>query len=84
MFTVPLTFLLVMKIEYAIPWAIFATIFLTIGSGLYSLLQPGSPTGQWVGFQIIAGIGSGAGIQVVCNFTISFKYDLLLLTNSCK
>ncbi|KAL1848718.1 hypothetical protein Daus18300_013508 [Diaporthe australafricana] len=34
------------------------------GSGLYSILRPGSPTGEWVGFQIIAGFGSGAGLQL--------------------
>lgn len=56
-----------MKIGYVIPLAIFSTIFLTIGSGLYSLLGPHSSTGEWVGFQIIAGIGSGAGLQVVGN-----------------
>ncbi|KAF4633295.1 hypothetical protein G7Y89_g4835 [Cudoniella acicularis] len=55
---------LLMKIGYVIPLAIFSTILLTIASGLYSLLQPGSPTGEWVGFQVIAGIGSGAGLQV--------------------
>jgi hypothetical protein len=54
-----------MKIGYVIPLALFSTILLSIASGLYSLLQPGSPTGQWVGFQIISGIGSGAGLQVV-------------------
>lgn len=50
---------------YVIPLAFFSSVFLSIASGLYSLLQPGSPTGEWVGFQIIGSIGSGAGLQVV-------------------
>jgi hypothetical protein len=60
-----LTDLAVSKIGYVIPLAFFSTIFLSVASGLYSLLQPGSPTGEWVGFQVIGGIGSGAGLQVV-------------------
>lgn len=55
----------VTKIGYVIPLAIFSTVLLTLGNGLYLLLQPDSATGLWVGFQIIAGVGSGAGLQVV-------------------
>ncbi|KAI5920338.1 MFS general substrate transporter [Camillea tinctor] len=54
----------VTKIGYVIPVAIFSTIFLSIGSGLYSILQPNSSTGQWIGFQILGGVGSGAGLQL--------------------
>ncbi|KAI1150240.1 major facilitator superfamily domain-containing protein [Nemania diffusa] len=55
---------LLAKVGYVIPFAIFSTTFLSIANGLYSLLQPGSPTGWWVGFQILGGVGSGAGLQV--------------------
>ncbi|KAI0018864.1 major facilitator superfamily domain-containing protein [Xylariomycetidae sp. FL0641] len=55
---------LLMKVGYIIPLALFSTVLLSIGSGLYSLLQPNSPTGYWVGFQIIAGVGSGTGMQM--------------------
>lgn len=47
------------------PFGFTSSTLLSVASGLYSLLQPGSPTGEWVGFQIIGGIGSGAGLQVV-------------------
>lgn len=50
---------------YVIPLAVVGTVLLAVGSGLYSLLLPGSPTGQWVGFQILAGIGSGLSMQLV-------------------
>lgn len=56
---------LVQKTGFVIPIAIIGTILLSIGSGLYSLLQPGSPTGWWVGFQILAGVGSGLSMQLV-------------------
>ncbi|KAI0198064.1 major facilitator superfamily domain-containing protein [Astrocystis sublimbata] len=52
------------KVGYVIPFAIFATVLLSVANGLYSLLQPGSPTGWWVGFQVLGGVGSGAGLQV--------------------
>ncbi|KAI1370090.1 major facilitator superfamily domain-containing protein [Hypoxylon crocopeplum] len=55
---------LIMKIGYVIPLAFASTVLLSIASGLYALLQPGSPTGYWVGFQILAGVGSGLGLQV--------------------
>ncbi|GAW24154.1 hypothetical protein ANO14919_137350 [Xylariales sp. No.14919] len=42
-------------ISYVIPVALMATILNATGSGLYSLLQPASPIGWWVGFQITAG-----------------------------
>ncbi|KAF5120205.1 Efflux pump mlcE [Metarhizium anisopliae] len=55
---------LLQKIGFVIPLAIVGTVLLAVGSGLYSLLQPGSPTGYWVGFQILAGIGSGLSMQL--------------------
>ena len=55
----------VSKIGYVIPVAIFSTVFLAIGTGLYSLLQPGTSSGQWIGFQILGGVGFGAGLQLV-------------------
>ncbi|KAK4172408.1 major facilitator superfamily domain-containing protein [Triangularia setosa] len=52
------------KMGYVIPLGIFATILLSIGSGLLSTLQPDSSVGKWVGYQIMTGIGSGAGLQL--------------------
>jgi hypothetical protein len=65
-----LTRYLVMKIGYVVPPAILGTVLLSIGSGLYSILQPSSSTGQWVGFQILSGVCSGASLQMVREFTI--------------
>ncbi|KAI1800663.1 efflux pump [Daldinia bambusicola] len=52
------------KTGFIIPIAVVGTVFLSVGSGLYSLLQPGSSTGDWVGFQILGGIGSGLSMQL--------------------
>lgn len=50
---------------FVIPLAVTGTILLSLGSGLYSILRPGSPTEYWVGFQLLAGIGSGLSMQLV-------------------
>ncbi|RYP66871.1 hypothetical protein DL769_005903 [Monosporascus sp. CRB-8-3] len=55
---------LIMAIGYVIPLAALSTVLLSVASGLYSMLRPNSPTGWWVGFQILAGVGSGLGLQV--------------------
>ncbi|KAK6955838.1 hypothetical protein Daesc_003482 [Daldinia eschscholtzii] len=52
------------KIGYVIPIAIFSLILSAIGTGLMSTLQAHSSVGRWVGFQILAGVGSGAGLQL--------------------
>lgn len=54
------------KIGYVIPFALFATVLFSIGNGLLSTMDPYTPIGQWVGYQILAGIGSGAALQLVC------------------
>ncbi|KAI1336222.1 major facilitator superfamily domain-containing protein [Xylariaceae sp. FL0016] len=55
---------IVQKIGYVIPMALFGTILNTIGSGLFSTFQPGTTTGQWVGYSIISGVGRGSSLQM--------------------
>lgn len=64
-----LMFRVVVKVGYVPPFALFAAALTAIGTGLYSLLQPHSSTGKWVGFQIITGLGTGAGLQMVSSRT---------------
>ncbi|KAI1769876.1 MFS general substrate transporter [Hypoxylon cercidicola] len=54
----------VQKIGYTIPITLFASVFLSTGTGLLSLLQPDTSTARWVGFQILVGVGFGAGLQM--------------------
>ncbi len=44
--------------------AVISSILLTIGSGLFIILDIGSSSGKWIGFQIIAGLGIGAGYNI--------------------
>ncbi|PLB54151.1 MFS general substrate transporter [Aspergillus steynii IBT 23096] len=52
------------KIGYYLPWAFFGAVLTTIGNGLLTMLSPTTPTGQWVGYQILVGFGRGACMQV--------------------
>jgi MFS family permease len=54
---------LIGKFGYYLPWAVFCGIATAIGSGLISTFTPSTPVGKWVGYQIILGVGRGAGFQ---------------------
>ncbi|KAI0387382.1 MFS general substrate transporter [Hypomontagnella monticulosa] len=54
----------VQKIGYIIPITLFASVFLSTGTGLLSILKPDTSTARWVGFQILVGTGFGAGLQM--------------------
>lgn len=51
------------KFGYYTPFMYISTILMAIGSGLLMTLKVHSNTGMWVGYQLIFGIGSGAGFQ---------------------
>ncbi|KAI0161037.1 major facilitator superfamily domain-containing protein [Hypoxylon sp. FL1284] len=55
---------LVPRVGYVPPFSIFAGILISIGSGLFSTFQPDTSTGKWIGYQIIASSGRGAGLQM--------------------
>lgn len=48
---------------YLPPFVIAATVLSSIGTGLLYTLYPGSPEGQWLGYQVICGAGFGIAIQ---------------------
>ena len=47
-----------------ISWLYVAGIMSTLGAGLIYTLDITSPSGHWIGYQIVVGIGFGAGIQL--------------------
>ncbi|KAL1890872.1 hypothetical protein Sste5346_008013 [Sporothrix stenoceras] len=55
--------MLISKMGYYLPWAVVGTALSAIGTGLLSTLSPTTPTGHWVGFQILAGAGRGMVFQ---------------------
>lgn len=52
------------KLGYYTPWAIGSGVVVTIGAGLMSTLTPSSPNANWIGYQILVGLGRGCGIQM--------------------
>lgn len=74
-------FLFVVKrLGYYLPWGIVGLAVAAIGTGLISTFDPHTSTGKWVGYQIIAGAGRGAGQQVVC---IPF-FNILMTMTDCS
>jgi len=57
--------ILVGKLGYYLPWAVFSGIVASIGAGLISSWTPETTTAKWVGYQVILGLGRGAGFQMV-------------------
>ncbi|KAI1460283.1 major facilitator superfamily domain-containing protein [Annulohypoxylon moriforme] len=55
---------LVSRVGYIPPFSIYAGVLMSVGCGLFSLLRPDTSTGKWVGFQVIASCGRGAGLQM--------------------
>ncbi|KAJ6489902.1 ABC transporter [Mycena sanguinolenta] len=51
------------KTGYVWPFLVVAPVFLGTGSGLLYLLDTSSSSGKTIGFQIVAGIGVGMGMQ---------------------
>ncbi|KAJ6577048.1 transporter [Mycena vulgaris] len=54
---------LVGKFGYYWPFLLCAPLFLAVGSGLLYTLNTGTSSAKIVGFQILAGIGTGMGMQ---------------------
>ena len=51
-------------IGYYVPFMWIAAIIFTIGAGLLTTLKVDSSAGIWIGYQILAGAGSGMGVQI--------------------
>ncbi|KAF2971904.1 hypothetical protein GQX73_g1746 [Xylaria multiplex] len=56
--------LFISKTGYAVPVQVASAIITTVGAGLLLTLNLGTPTGNWIGYQIIAALGWGAGFQI--------------------
>ncbi|CAG8949328.1 hypothetical protein HYFRA_00004954 [Hymenoscyphus fraxineus] len=46
------------------PFMIVGAAIYTVGAGLIYLLKVDSPAKDWIGFQLLSGIGAGAGVQI--------------------
>ncbi|CAI7619037.1 unnamed protein product [Penicillium glandicola] len=55
--------IIITLVGYYTPFMIFGTALLAIGYGLMSMFHPDASKAVWIGYQIIGGIGVGAGMQ---------------------
>ncbi|OKL56681.1 hypothetical protein UA08_08251 [Talaromyces atroroseus] len=55
---------LVRRVGYYLPFVVACGILLTISAGLMSTFQVDTPTGKWIGYQILGGFGQGLGLQM--------------------
>lgn len=55
---------LVTVVGYYTPFIWFGSAVFTIGSGLIYTLKVDSPASHWIGYQILAGFGSGGAVQL--------------------
>ncbi|KAL4982879.1 major facilitator superfamily domain-containing protein [Aspergillus falconensis] len=55
--------ILIGRLGYYIPFAIVGGVLSAVGSGLFSLLSPTTPTVAWAAYQIIIGLGRGVSTQ---------------------
>jgi MFS family permease len=51
------------KYKFFAPVVIASSVITSIACGLLSLLTPNSDAGEWIGFQLLVGIGIGLGMQ---------------------
>jgi MFS family permease len=56
---------IVMKTGHWKPFLLFGNGILSIGSGLLTTLQPGTPSAKWIGYQILVGAGYPLIINMV-------------------
>ncbi|KAE8850566.1 hypothetical protein PTNB73_00418 [Pyrenophora teres f. teres] len=55
---------LITVVGWYAPFMWFGSAVFTIGAGMLYTLKVGSPSGQWIGYQVLSGIGAGAGVQI--------------------
>ncbi|KAF7117596.1 hypothetical protein CNMCM5793_006688 [Aspergillus hiratsukae] len=56
--------LIASRFGHYVPFMWFGPLVLATGGGLYQLVRPDSPRGQWIGFQILSGLGYGSCSQM--------------------
>ncbi|KAJ5897520.1 hypothetical protein N7504_007808 [Penicillium tannophilum] len=55
--------ILIGRLGYYLPWAVFCGLLTAIGGGLFATLDPHTSVGKWIGFGILVGAGRGTGFQ---------------------
>jgi len=59
------------KLGYYLPWSVASAVIVSIVAGLMFTLKPDTSTAKWIGYQILAGLGRGCGLQMVSFYVSS-------------
>ncbi|KAF4766121.1 hypothetical protein HAV15_010702 [Penicillium sp. str.  len=72
------------KVGYYQPFLMLGSMFVTIGSAMIYTLEPNSGSGKYIGYQVLASIGSGLIIQlkVIVAQAISKRVDMSVTVGS--
>ncbi|KAK0732199.1 major facilitator superfamily domain-containing protein [Lasiosphaeris hirsuta] len=73
-----------------VPFMFVTVVFMAVGTGLTTTLALGSGSGEWIGWQVLFGLGLGAGMQVpalaaqnvLAKADVAVGISLMLVTNS--
>lgn len=69
---------------YYLPWMVSSGVLQVIAYSLLATLKPHSSTGEWVGYQIIGGVGRGIGMvrSPMCGIPAKAKRHLLTISKT--
>jgi hypothetical protein len=51
--------LVVTRLGYYLPWAVFGSVLMASSCGLLSIMSPSTSTAEWAGLQVLLGAGRG-------------------------
>ncbi|EXJ71097.1 uncharacterized protein A1O5_06090 [Cladophialophora psammophila CBS 110553] len=52
------------RLGYYLPFALFSSVMTAVGNGLVSTFDAKTTSAKWIGYQVVMGIGRGAGMQM--------------------
>jgi hypothetical protein len=52
------------KFQYYNPWFFLGGIFMCVANVLFTRFHPNTPSSEWIGYQVLLGIGAGFGMQM--------------------
>lgn len=60
------------RLGYYLPFALFSGVTTALGNGLVSTFEARTSAAKWISYQVVMGIGRGAGMQMVRLLVVTF------------
>jgi hypothetical protein len=61
-------------------WCLFGGVMISVGAGLTTTFGPNTSTAQWIGYQLMHGIGRGAALTMVSHSLSGITHSYIVLT----